>query len=157
MPGLAGMKFIPCISMQAVSVHLALCGAIWIDSFWFYGPSITQDRFSVVLGYTTFILLALLYARKCCIRPLGMSNKQYRSQYRNNQLTFLLLDLLLYRFPSPPFKVWVYWNLLGSWDSNMPYNESLSRGENSSVKRETEEDPGGVTWVEDLLRKQEKD
>lgn len=53
-----------------------------------------------------------------------MSNKQYSSQYRDNQFTFLLLDLLPYPFPSSPFKVWVYLgrgNLLGSWDSNMQW------------------------------------
>lgn len=130
LPGLARMKFILCIPVQVVLVHLALCGAIWIDSFYFYVPSIIQDRFSVVLGYATLILQALLYARHCYIGLLGMSNKQYDSQYRDNQLPFLLLDLLSYPFPSSPFKVWVYRGrgyLLGLWKNNTQYNESLSQ------------------------------
>lgn len=151
MPGLAGMKFIPYISMQVVSVHLSFCGAIWIDCFYLYVPSMLQHRFSVVLGYTTFILQALLFARHCYIGPLGMPNKQYSSQYRDKQLAFLLLGLLPYPFPSSPFKVWLYWgrgNLLLLWDNNMLYNESLSQDGTSSVKRKTQRKilVGSLKW-----------
>lgn len=90
----------------------------------------TGQIFFFVLGYATLILQALLYARHCYVGLLGMSNKQYGSQYRDNQLLFLLLDLLSYPFPSSPSKVWVYrgrGNLLGLWEDNTQYNESLSQ------------------------------
>lgn len=74
-------------------------GLFEIDSFEFYVSSIIKDRFSVVLGYTTFNLKTLIYAKHCYIGLLGTSNKQYDSQHRENQLTSLSLNLLSYPFP----------------------------------------------------------
>lgn len=64
-------------------------------------------------------------------------------------------------FPPHPFKVWVHWgrgNLLGFWENSLQYNESLLQDGTSSnvVNRKWEEDSCGITWVEGLLRNQEK-